>query len=322
MTTEPVVMIGTRVAQCIALLAVAASGGAVAVAVGVIALLELAGVLAAGRSLGAACFEGVQLSAIRALPWRRAAALAGVEIVSLAYLRADLLLVGRILGPALGAVYGLVYRVIDGLNGAVGSAGVWLYAETVAERDASDRAASLRARSLTLLPRVAVAVAFVLVLASQVLVVAAPSLASDVRTLQYLIVAFPLLSINAIELHVRSGKGRNREVVWIGCAALATNVVLCLALVPTLGLRGAALALIGSEIVQSLLLLRSSSVDERDLLLRALLLAGEGSALLLALGALLDFADVEYAVIGVVMAVVGVVAWTVDSWRRHRLAVP
>ena len=93
------------------------------------------------------------LSQWHRLPLRRGLALAAIEVVALLNLRVDLLLVGHMLGAVLGATYGLLYRAVDGFNGVVGSAGLWLYAESANRRDGGTNPSGIRARSLAVLPR-------------------------------------------------------------------------------------------------------------------------------------------------------------------------
>jgi O-antigen/teichoic acid export membrane protein len=300
--TEPRVAVLIRSAQAAALLAAAAGGATVTAALVVVAALEAAGAAMALRALGRERLRRASLAELAQLPWRRVVALAGIELVALAYLRADLLLVGRILGPVVGATYGMLYRVIDGMNGAVGSVGLWLYAESANARDGDINPFGIRARSLALLPRLAIGVGLVMILGSAVVAAVTPSLASDARVLQLLLAAFPLLTVNAIELHVRSGRGRNREVLRIGVAALLLNVPLCLILVPALGLRGAAIALVASESLQSVLLVAVASRAERSLLRRSMATAVGGAILLLIVGVATRGSGPEFPLLGMAAA--------------------
>ena len=70
-----------------------------------------------------------------------------------------------------------------------------------------------------------------------------PRLASETDTLRILAAAFPLLTVNAVELHVRSGRGRNREVLAVNSITLAINLPLSIGLISAFGLPGAAAAL-------------------------------------------------------------------------------
>ncbi len=48
------------------------------------------------------------------------------------------------LGAGVGAVYGMIYRVLDALTTAIGSVGLWLFAENVTSTDDTTMAEHLR----------------------------------------------------------------------------------------------------------------------------------------------------------------------------------
>ena len=216
------------------------------------------------------CYRTGSIAGILQLPWRRVVALAGIEVVALAYLRADLLLVGRLLGAGVGATYGMLYRVLDALTTAIGSVGLWLFAEGVTSTGDTTVAEHLRERSLALLPRLSFAVAVGAILVSEISGNLLTLSAGTTSALQLLIAAFPLLAVNSLELHARSGTGRNREVLRIGTVALLVNIGLCLVLIPSFGLVGAAIALLASETTQSTLLFVASPHAERARLGRSI----------------------------------------------------
>jgi len=215
--------------------------------------------------------------------WRRVVALAGIETVGLLYLRADLLLVGHLLGAGPGATYGLLYRVVDGAGGAAGTASLWLFAEAAARRGNGDEPGSIRVRSLRVFPAVACAAAAAAVIGAGALGSLVPRFASEIGTLRLLIAAVPLLVWNSLELHFRAARGRHAGVLTIGVVALITNVLLCVALVGDHGLRGAAIALLGAELVQTIALVASARPGERRILTHGGLLACAGCALLVAI---------------------------------------
>jgi O-antigen/teichoic acid export membrane protein len=195
-------------------------------------------------------------------------AFALIEVVGIAYLRADLLLVGRVLGPATGAVYGLLSRLIDGLLGIQNSISLWLFADAAHRSENGDDVATspIRARSLLVFPRLAVACSFVGIVAAPLLGRLVPSLEPTVDTLRLLLVALPFFVLSAVETFTRSAAGRNRSIVAVLAAGLAVNVGLNLLLLSAIGLTGAGWALLGSECVQVLLLYRCSNADDRRLL--------------------------------------------------------
>jgi O-antigen/teichoic acid export membrane protein len=277
---EPALMLGVRALQAVVLAALAVAGATTAALVLAVALLETAGAVFACCSLGSVRDLTTCASNWRRLPLRRAFALAGIDVVGLVNLRADLLLVGHMLGAVPGATYGLLYRAVDGFNGVVGSAGVWLYAESANEREGGTDPAGLRARSLAMLPRFGLALAVIVVLAAGAAGEIVPRLAAETDTLRILAAAFPLLTVNAVELHVRSGRGRNREVLAVNTITLAVNVPLSIGLIAAFGLPGAAAALAVSELLQATLLWCSASRAERTLVTRALATAVLGAAFL------------------------------------------
>jgi O-antigen/teichoic acid export membrane protein len=281
--TEPRVIGFVRCVQAGALVGVAALGAGATTLVVLLALLEAAGAL---RLMAAvADVERDQLAGAHGprTPlggWRRVVALAGIETVGLLYLRADLLLVGHLLGAGPGATYGLLYRVVDGAGGAAGTASLWLFADAAAGRDGGDDRSGVRSRSLHVLPAVACAVGVVAVVGAGALGALVPRFADDVGTLRLLIAVVPMLVWNALELHVRAARGRHAGVLVIGLAALLVNVVLCVVLVGDHGLRGAAVALLAAELVQTVALVASSRLGERPLVTRSALLASAGCLVL------------------------------------------
>jgi O-antigen/teichoic acid export membrane protein len=318
-TVEPVVMVSVRLVQSAALIALASTGSGVAVMVIVIALLETAGVLCGIAVVGRAreLVRGVRR--VPALPLRRGAFLAGIEVVGLLNVRSDLLLVGRILGAGPGAVYGLLYRVVDGFSGLLNSAGLWLYAESANGKDGGDDASGIRARSLQLLPRLGVGLGLGVVLLSGPFGELVPQLGGELGTLRVLVVAFPLLTVNAIELHVRSGRGRNREVLVINAAALVVNVVACLFLLPAVGLIGGALALAASECVQAALLVVTASSAERVLVGPALGTAVIGAIALAITGLALGEGRIGIVAVGVLVTLAVVLVRM--PWAHSRRVV-
>jgi O-antigen/teichoic acid export membrane protein len=233
---------------------------------------------------------------------RRALGLAGIEVVTLVNQRVDLLLVGRILGAAPGAVYGMLYRAVDAFGGVVGSAGLWLYAEHAHGDDSEARALAVRRGSLRVMPGLAVLVGLVGVLLAGPIAGFVPLLEHDAATLRVLVVAFPLMTLNGIELSVRSGLGRNREVLRIGMSAFVVNVALCLGLIPVVGLVGGAVALAASEALQCLLLVVSASRQERQLVGPGVGAAVIGAGALVLVGVAVGEGQLGVALIGVALA--------------------
>lgn len=320
-TLEPTLLLVARAGQALALVAVAVTGGGLELALASIAAIEVGSAWFALRGVGASIGAGGAGGRILGLPWRRVVGLAGIEVVALAYLRADLLLVGRLLGAGVGATYGMIYRVIDAVSTAIGSVGVWLYATNVTAVDDPLGADRLREQSLVLMPRLALLVGAVALFAAEIVIDVASLGDEETRGLQLLIAAFPLLAVNAIELHARSGQGRNREVLTIGTIALFVNVPLCLALIPTLGLPGAALALLASEVTQSAALWFATACAERATVGRGVAVGATGSLLLVVLGAVVR-GNEAIALAPVVLLIVLLVSSPLLARARRSAVVP
>jgi O-antigen/teichoic acid export membrane protein len=110
------------------------------------------------------------------------------------------------------------------------------------------------------------------------------------------------MTLNGIELSVRSGLGRNREVLRIGMSAFVVNVALCLGLIPVVGLVGGAVALAASEALQCLLLVVSASRQERQLVGPGVGAAVIGAGALVLVGVAVGEGQLGVALIGVALA--------------------
>jgi O-antigen/teichoic acid export membrane protein len=267
---EPTIWIAMRLVEAPLLLGLAASGASATGLVVSVAVVECAGAIVSMVALPGRWRSGSLRFTALELPWRTMSAFAFIELTGIAYLRADLLLVGRILGPAVGAIYGLVSRLIDGLLGMQNAVSLWLFADSAQRVSAGDdiTESPVRLRALSLFPRLAVACSFVGIVGAGWLAHLVPSLEPAVGTMRLLLVALPLFVLSAVETYTRSAAGRNRLIVLITLCGLVVNVGLNVVLLSTIGLVGAGWALIGSELLQVLVLVRVSNARERKLLRR------------------------------------------------------
>ncbi len=315
-STEPRAMFGARIAQTVALIALAEAGASVGVLVLAMALAELGAAAWAWRDLGRGLLPTHAVHGFRALPWAELGLSGAIEFVALGYLRADILIVGRILGPVRGAAYGLVYRVLDGLTGLQGGLSLWLFAHGVRRREAGgDEPDVILERSLRLLPAVAALLALVPLALAGVLGDLVSSLHGVIDTLRLLMVVFPLYVVSAATLHVEAGRGRHGRALSAGCIALAANVGACVWLIPAYGVIGAAWALIVSEVVQLIAIVATIDRADRAWVSVAALRATACGGALLAVALL---ANDGYAVMAGVLAAVVAVALVVDGragWR-------
>lgn len=315
---EPAVMVAVRAAQAVGIVVLAVAGASVEVLVGLVALCEWAGVLAAARAIGAPRSIRGAWAEWRRLPVRQGLAFAGIEVVGIVKLRADLLLVGHIMGAVRGATYGLLYRVVDAFNGVVGSAGLWLFAESANAREGGVHQGGIRARSLAILPCFGILAGLVVVVGAGMAGAVVPRVAPDVDTLRLLAVAFPISSVNAVELHVRAGRGRAREVLWVNCITLAVNVPLCIGAIAFFGLAGAAGALVASEFVQAALLWYSAARDERTIVGPALATSVAGAVALLATATAMSTSRWLLSGLGAT-AVLGLLLQRMSFTRRNKV---
>jgi O-antigen/teichoic acid export membrane protein len=281
-TAEPVTMVAVRGVQAAALLGLAVAGAPLGVLLGVAAVAECAAVVSGLVVLGDLRSTRGAWGRWRGLPVREGTSLAGVDVLGVLNLRVDLLLVGHILGAAPGATYGLLYRAVDAFSGVLSSAGLWLFAESAGGRDGGVAPVGIRARSLRLLPALGLLAAAVVVLGAGLAGAVVPRIEGETTTLRILAIAFPILCVNAVEVHVRTGRGRAAEILRIYAVMLVVNIPLCIAAIHAFGLRGAAATLVVTELLQAALLWRSADRDERGLVGRAMALAAGGAGVLAA----------------------------------------
>lgn len=264
---EPVLVVTTRLVEAALLLGLAARGSSAGTIVVLIAVVEIVGACLATHAVGVGWSWVTQPGAARSLPWRRLGPFVAIEPISLAYSRADLLLVGRMVGSPAGAVYGLLYRILDGLIGVQGAANLWLFAASARRRAAGRSVEDVRRSVLRLLPAAAVVVVIALLWLVGPAARLLAWISGSEMTLRILLISFPCFVLTSSELHLRSGTDRNREVVVIGALTLGVNLVLNFALIPSFDLLGAAVALLCAEVVQTALVATVTSREERRLIL-------------------------------------------------------
>ena len=235
-----------RVVQTIALVAVAASGSGVTGLLGVVAAAEVAVALAAAYA--GLRIVGVELGA--ALPYRKLAVYTALELSVYAYLRADLIVVGRILGSTDGATYGFGYRLIDALAALATPALLVLFAYASGQAARGEGLADTRRRAQMLLPALGVVLAAACIGGLGILVDVLPRLGDAAATLRLLVATVPMTYWIGVEAHLLSAEDRNRRVVVTGVVALALNIALNVVLVSRYGMIGAGVALIATEAVQ------------------------------------------------------------------------
>lgn len=220
---------------------------------------------AAAGSLAPLAFARETLTlrpAYDATAWReiatRAAPLGGVLVLGHIYLRADTFLISFLRSDAEVAVYGVAYKVVEllmvfpalfvltffpvlsrlqphhpDLNGIVEKATVALEFAT--------------------LPLVVVLIGF----ADQVIaVIAGPGFGAAAGVLRVLMLAVGVIYFNTLYFGVLTAQGLQRRLFWMLIGVLLCNVPVNLVLIPIWGSRGAALAVVASELTALFLVLR------------------------------------------------------------------
>ena len=247
-SAEAGLILAGRVAQAILLLVGAIAGWGLAPLVWVLAAADVAvtfgSVIVADAVVGVGRPDGI--------PYRRLGLYTALEISVFAYLRADLLIVGRILGSNDGATYGLAYRVIDALVALSTPALLILFAYASGESARGQGLERVRRRSQSLLPQLGVVVAALGIVLVAPLARFVPRLHDIAPALRILLGTVPLTYLIGVEAHLLSAEDRNKPVLLVAMAALVGNVLLNIGLVPSYAFMGAAVALLITELGQVL----------------------------------------------------------------------
>lgn len=216
---------------------------------------------------------GFRLRSPMRLPMRTLGLYTLIEVLAFAYLRADVLVVGRVLGPSPGAIYVLAYRVLDGLTGVFTPFLHYLFPLASRRALAPGGLRLMRRWLLGWAPALGTALAIVVFVASGLLPLATDRFGEARPVLEVLLVTLPLFAFSATELHLRSAEGRNRMPVALGACLLSLNVGLNVVLVPRFGVVAAAWVLVACELVQAIFLGASlgRARDQRAPLLRSAL---------------------------------------------------
>jgi O-antigen/teichoic acid export membrane protein len=258
---ESISSVVVRLAQAGALVVAAMAGWSATGVIGSLALLELT--LAVGLLAGVGLRPTGRFADVTALPWRELAAFTLLEIVGFMYLRTDTVLVGRLLDSTSGATYTLLYRVIDAAVAVVTPLVMVLYPQAALRAAAGESLERYRRVGLGLVPTVGVVAAAVGALLAQPLLDLVPRYDDHAVVLRCLLAAVPLMTWNAIELHLRAAEGATRAVVRVGLLTFIVAIVVSVPLIDRWGLRGAALGVVVAEATQLLLLLRRMDMADR-----------------------------------------------------------
>lgn len=244
---------------------------------------------------------------IQEAPAIRAATSVGfalLELSAVVYLRIDLFVVGRVLGPVLGATYGLLSRIVDGMIGVVTVASLWMFVETLG---GGESAPGIRRRALRSFPAVAGALGLAVILCTPILGHVIERLEPAEGTLRILVAAFPLLAVGAAEVGARAADRRTNELLAAVGTGIVVNLVVNLVLLNEIGLNGAAWALLCAEVVQAVVLSLWCRAADRQLFAVSAVWALGASLVLLAVTG--SFTIGAGAVIGAAIVAIGILSW-------------
>jgi len=194
--------------------------------------------------------------------WRRilraAVPQGAVLIVGTVYFRLDLTLVSVISSHRQTALYGVAYKVIEALLWLPGMLMFALFPELARAERGTERLRELVQTAFTTLEIVSVPllVLFIGFAPDVIQVVGGSDFAGAASVLRLLVVAMVLGYFNLVFGWSMSALGQQTRLLRVLVVTLVVNVGLNAVLIPADGARGAAIALIGSEIVSILYSLR------------------------------------------------------------------
>lgn len=287
-TIEPWLAGSSRLAESVAVVALAHAGVGIVGLIGAMTAVEAVVAAASVRAIGtgsgsAAAGSGApgapgSFRSLATLPWATIGLYTGVEVLGFAYLRVDVALVGRLGGSGPGATYALVYRLVDALTGLLTPVLLLLFPVAAGLVASGEGLRSIRRDATRVIPAGAAVMTAAALGVGSVIGFVVPRFDEGLPALRVLLVTVPLYAFCAVELYLRSAEGRNRQVLAIGAVVLATNVGLNLVLIPSHGLPGAAWALVLTEILQLGLVMATSTAAERSTVVHGRMALGYATA--------------------------------------------
>jgi O-antigen/teichoic acid export membrane protein len=182
---------------------------------------------------------------------RMALPLAGTLLLNYLYFRLDVLLLSWIKTDVDVARYGLAYRVLEGLMVLPGYVMLALFPTIARSEGDRHRLAATVGAALGGLEAIALPIAALLAIFSPEIVVllGGQKYAAAAPVLAILAGALALSYLNGVFGNALMALGRQRTLLWLTMATLGVNVAANLALIPPLGITGAAIAVVISEVV-------------------------------------------------------------------------
>lgn len=178
------------------------------------------------------------------------------DIATLLLFRLDAVILSVLATTAAVGRYGAAYRIFEAtwfVSVSIVGAFAAMFTYLDHRSEPTLRHAFERALKLALATLVPCALAFGLSAAAIVDAVFGDKLAGAVDPLRLLAPAVVLLGVGSLTTTLLMARRRARPVLWVSLAAVALNVVLNFVLIPDLGARGAAVAMLATEALLALL---------------------------------------------------------------------
>lgn len=228
---------------------------------GLAACFALSGVVS--LLLPVIALRGVRLTLARDIDlWRQmvgwAVPQAGVLVLGVIYFRLDTFLISFLSSDAEVGRYGVAYRVVEVLIVVPIYLMSTLFPEIARQRPHSARLNEIvqGAFSAAALAAVPLVIIFVVFAEEVVGVAGGPAYISAAPVLRYLAVAVALLFLNTVFFQALVALNRQGNLFLLLLGVLVANILLNLALIPSLGAVGAAISLVISEAAALILCLR------------------------------------------------------------------
>lgn len=177
--------------------------------------------------------------------------LGGTLLLNYLYFRLDVLLLSWLKGDVDVAVYGLAYRVLEGLM--VLPTYVMLALFPIIARSENDRprlAATTGVALAGLEPAAVGMAALVAIFSPEIVVIlGGHKYHSAAPVLAVLALALAISYLSGVYGNALMALGRQRTLLWISLGPLLVNLIANLGLIPPLGVNGAAIAVVISEVV-------------------------------------------------------------------------
>lgn len=283
-------------------LAVAVFGGSLIAYEADLGFTAMVGAIAAGYVAQAAAMTLLMPSGLR-LAWaarrdvwglllRISLPLGATMIVNYLYFRLDVVLLSIFEGEESVAVYGLAYRVLEGLMVLPSYFMLALFPEIARLTGQRERVDGIVSAALSVMEVIALpAVLLVAVFADDVIrVIAGQDFADAAWVLRILTLALGISYLNGVYGHALPALGRQNRLFVLSLTVLVCNLAINLALIPPFGVVGAAVAVVISEVIAFVFVRRlygevgtapRPTVDLRMLLAGAVMVVAVTPALLL-----------------------------------------